>query len=267
MKRVFPYVVTLLLAHVIGSYGALVPSILENALKLNEHGNWILVCFAPIFTPFLVLLTVMDFPHYLSDMPQAWAGYTIPFVIVCLFRRRKTPFVRLATLPVAITLLVTALWLRSAIAAPIPWHSPLETKPAPDFTLTALSGATCSISREKGHVILIDFWETNCPPCQAELKQTIAKLQGDTALHNQGLCVWTINIMDDADATRKFMDENHYDFPVILAPQNMIATLYPVDGTPTTYLIGRDGLIRKSFAGFDAATDLQLRMEIEAALK
>ena len=79
--------------------------------------------------------------------------------------------------------------------------------------------------------------------------------------------MWAINIVDDSNTVQKFLDENHYDFEVMLGTQNAIANLYPLSGIPTTYLVARDGSIRKAFAGFDPKTDEQLRAEIEAALK
>jgi thiol-disulfide isomerase/thioredoxin len=123
------------------------------------------------------------------------------------------------------------------------------------------------MSQERGHVILIDFWGIECPPCRAELKQTIAELAGNASLHDRGLRVWAINLWDDADSTQKFIHDNHYDFDVLVGPGRALEKLYPLDGIPTTYLIGRDGIVLKSFSGFGTTTDEELRSGIEAALR
>ena len=92
----------------------------------------------------------------------------------------------------------------------------------------------------------------------------IAKLADDTALRERGLRVWTIDSEEDADTVQKFMDENHYEFNVILDPQKVTAPLYPIYGIPTTYFIARDGTVRKAFSGY---VPEKLWAEIDAALK
>ena len=92
----------------------------------------------------------------------------------------------------------------------------------------------------------------------------IAPLADDAALRERGLRVWTINAEEDGDIVRKFMDDNHYHFNVILATQDMIESRYPIEGLPTTYVIDRDGTVRKVFSGYAPE---ELRAEIDAALK
>ncbi|HZZ44276.1 MAG TPA: TlpA disulfide reductase family protein [Tepidisphaeraceae bacterium] len=269
MKKPHPTLLTLLLAHIAGSYSAYLPTLILffQGHEPNPQGLWI-ISLAPICTPiYLALTTITDFPHYYSTLPQVWACYTIPFLIICLLRRRKSPFLRLAFLPVIITLLVTAFWLPRGYAESRPWRSPLIDKPAPDFTLTTLAGDTRTLSQEKGHVILIDFWATTCPPCRAELKQTIAGLANDNKLYDLGLRVWAVNVMDNPDTTRKFIDDNHYNFTVLLDTPGAVAKLYPLQGIPTVYLVARNGSVRSAFVGFDPDNPHQIRDEIEAALK
>jgi peroxiredoxin len=264
MKRVPPNFWTLLLAHILGSYFAYIPTII---IAPTGPESWIYVLLAPLCVPiYLAVMTIAEFPHYHSYMPDTWAAYTVGFAIVCLIRNRKLSVVWLVGPPMILTLLVTALSLPGTIAAARPWQSPLMGKSAPDFSLTSLSGTPFRMSQERGHVVLIDFWGIECPPCRAELKQTISELAGNTSLHDRGFRVWTINAWDDANSTQKFMQDNHYDFNVLLESDGAVEKLYPVHGAPTTYLVGRDGVILKSYSGFGTATDKQLRSDIAAAL-
>ena len=281
MKRFHPTLLTLLIAHVIGSYcSGLLPVIIGRILHPDFHGpgfaTWsdviAWVSLPAIIPVFLVSETVVAFPHYYHYLPQYWACYTVPFVIVCLIRRKKSPVLRLAIVPVIATLLVTATYhlLPENVSLGIPPEADLaalEHSPAPDFTLMTLSGTTCRLSREKGHVVLLNFWSKDCPPCLVELNQLTSKLADDDSLRQRGLRVWTINVSDDNDATRKFMDQNHYDFTVMFDKMPPPNIRYPRNGCPTTYLIGRDGLIRKVFSGFDAEMEKSIRTEINAALK
>jgi thiol-disulfide isomerase/thioredoxin len=281
MKRFRPTLVTLLVAHVVGSYcGGLFPLILERVLHHNHNalifGTWSHV-FAGLALPaiiplFLVSETVGAFPHYYHSLPQYWACYTVPFVMVCLIRHKKSSVIRLAMTPVMATLfvIVTYQLLPERVSlglAPEFDLTALEHKPAPDFTLTTLSGTTCSLSQERGHVVLLDFWFKDCAPCQLELNQLTSKLADDDSLRRRGLRVWTINVADDTDATRKFMDRNHYDFTVMfdrMPPPNI---RYPRNGCPATYVMGRDGSIKKVFSGFGEDIEKSIRAEIDFDLK
>jgi cytochrome c biogenesis protein CcmG, thiol:disulfide interchange protein DsbE len=274
MKWSDPRLRTLLLAHAAGSFCAYFPPLSERSWQ-DLRWDWIaIIILAPVSVPlYLPALTVLHLIQYYSFEPQrwdyrfmplTWVCYTIPFLLVCLIRRKKAPVWKLAIALVVMTLFVATLWLHAAIVTSIPWRSPLEGKPAPDLALTTLAGDTFRMSQERGHVVLINFWATWCPPCKLELKEMIAKLADDTALHERGLRVWTIDGEEDADSVRKFMGENHYDFNVILDPKKVTATRYPIYGIPTTYVIARDGTVRKAFLGYAPE---KLWAEIDAALK
>ncbi len=218
---------------------------------------------------YLPALTVLDLAQYYSleprgwdyrFMPLTWFCYTVPFVLVCLMRRRKARVWKLAWAPVVASLFVGALWLRASIVISnggrdpmmiepfIPWRSPLEGKPAPDLALTTLAGAKFRLSDERGHVVLINFWGIACPPCVAELNLFISSLADDAFLHDRGLRVWTVDVMDDTVAIHNFMAANHYHFTVL--SNGTITNAYPGGGIPTTYVIGRDGTVRKVFSGY-----------------
>jgi hypothetical protein len=79
MKRFHPTLVTLLIAHVIGSYcSGLLPVILERILHPNFHGpvlsawsSFFAALALPAITPlFLIGETVAAFPHYYHYLPE-----------------------------------------------------------------------------------------------------------------------------------------------------------------------------------------------------
>lgn len=272
MRRSYAHLLTLFLVHIVASYCAYIPPLvfMYQHPQIHMYGEWFFVSLAPIFTPcVLVIGTIFNFPHYYYQLPQVWACYAAAFVLVCWLRRKQSPgMMRWACVPVVMTVIVTAIWLPTAIAESQPWRSPLEGKPAPDFTLPVLDGAPLTLSQERGHVIILDFWSIACPPCRAEFKAFIGQLADDAVLASEGLRVLTIDEDDNPVAVRRFMDENHYHFTVLMDTSvTKLYRKYPSQGIPTLYIITRTGIVEKALLGFDEKSADQLRDEINAALR
>lgn len=60
----------------------------------------------------------------------------------------------------------------------------------------------------------------------------------------------TIDIGDSAAAVKKFMEDNHFSFPVLLDSRVTVAQTYALQGTPTTFFIDKEGIIRTKVIGF-----------------
>ena len=74
------------------------------------------------------------------------------------------------TFAVILALLALLAWgLRKVQAGPI------EKGIAPDFSITAFDGREFTLSEHRGHVVIVNFWASWCPPCREEaayLEQT-----------------------------------------------------------------------------------------------
>ena len=112
-------------------------------------------------------------------------------------------------------------------------------RPAPQFTLS--DGAqSVDLSKLRGHVVLLNLWATNCAPCVEELPSLLA-LQ-----HRMpDLKVVAISTDTDDDAYHRFLVRNHIDLLTIRDPDQRISTLYGTVLIPETYVIDRQGLIRR----------------------
>jgi peroxiredoxin len=124
---------------------------------------------------------------------------------------------------------------------------------APDFTAFTLD----SIPKEKrladyhGQVLMINVWATWCLPCRVEMP-SIELL--NKAYASKGLKILAVSIDDPGtDATiRAFVKQYGLTFEVLHDPRGNISELYDISGYPETFIVGKDGLIRKKLM---SATD------------
>ncbi|MGM0396733.1 MAG: TlpA family protein disulfide reductase [Bacillota bacterium] len=117
--------------------------------------------------------------------------------------------------------------------------SPIEMgKAAPDFTLYDMDGNETSLSEYKGKMVFLNFWATWCQYCDIEMPD-LQKVHKE----NDDLVVLAVNVREDIDHVKDYLDEGGYDFPVMLDEDGEIASLYLVSGMPTTYFINSDGVI------------------------
>lgn len=137
---------------------------------------------------------------------------------------------------------------------------PREKNVAPDFKLKSLDGQTITLSALKGRSVLLNFWATWCGPCRSEMP-FLQEIYKDLKWQARGLLILTVNLQESDTVVRKFMAENAFSFTVLLDTRGEAGQLYNVASIPTTYIIGKDGIIKNSRIG--AFTN---KMQIEQML-
>ena len=128
-----------------------------------------------------------------------------------------------------------------------------NTKPekAPDFTLRALnpsvSGYTdFSLSSFKGHVVIINFWATWCPPCRAEIPMLENFYK---SYKSKGVIVVGINVNDNVSGVKSFTKLYDMTYPVVYASSSVISNYGGVNAIPQTFFISKSGYIMFHWVG------------------
>jgi peroxiredoxin len=147
--------------------------------------------------------------------------------------------------------LVAAIWVNRGRFTPLDVGSR-----APEYTALTLDGDSVSLSTFHGDVVLLNVWATWCPPCVKEMP-ALQRLHEQLA--DAGLSIVAVSV--DAPPSlgnvmgafsgdiRAFADRFGLTFTVLHDPSGRIQARYQVNGLPTTFLIDREGRIRRKVLG------------------
>jgi peroxiredoxin len=113
---------------------------------------------------------------------------------------------------------------------------------APDFTLESLAGDPITLTDLRGKVVVLNFWASWCTPCRAEMPALNAVYE---KFRDQGLVVLGVNTtyQDDETAARAAIHDWALSFPIVLDRDSATSHRYRIQAMPTTFFIGRDGVI------------------------
>jgi peroxiredoxin len=130
------------------------------------------------------------------------------------------------------------------------------TDPAAPFTLDDLSGTKVSLSDFTGKaVVVVDFWATWCGPCRASLPGLHALRK---KYHGQGVEVLNINLAENPDTIKNFLNSEQLDLWVLLDTNNAIARAYGVSGIPCVFIIDKRGSIREKIVGYSPENEARI---------
>lgn len=119
--------------------------------------------------------------------------------------------------------------------------------PAPDFTLPSLDGSTVHLADYRGHPVIINFWATWCPPCQAEMPSLAA---AEREHRSSGLVVLAVNgDRENAETISRFTAKMALGFPLLLDARSRVNSAYAVLQLPVTVFVDSTGVVRSIVAG------------------
>lgn len=116
---------------------------------------------------------------------------------------------------------------------------------APDFIVQD-SDRKVELRDYRGKIVVLNFWATWCPPCVEEMPSLVQLQQRFKA---KGVTVLAVSVDADGDAYHRFLTDHKIDFLTVRDADQKSNNLYGTFKFPETYIIDRNGIVRRKFIG------------------
>jgi cytochrome c biogenesis protein CcmG/thiol:disulfide interchange protein DsbE len=125
-------------------------------------------------------------------------------------------------------------------------------KPAPQFVMGD-GTRTVDLSKLRGRVVVLNLWATWCAPCIEELPSLLA-LQKQMP----DLAIVAVSMDQDPDVYQRFLVDHHVDLLTVRDEDQRVNALYGTVQIPETYIIDKQGVLRRKFIGAQVWTSPEI---------
>ncbi len=119
---------------------------------------------------------------------------------------------------------------------------------APDFTLKNLAGGDLTLSDLRGKAVIVDFWDTWCPPC----RRALPHLEELSETYEENLVVVGVAFgREGEEKVKAYIKENNLTFEMVLFDESstIVQDFGGIQSIPTTFLIDANGIIVEKWVG------------------
>ena len=117
--------------------------------------------------------------------------------------------------------------------------------PAPDFVVQD-GNQKVALHDLKGKVVVLNFWATWCPPCVEEMPSLV---EMQKKLKGTDVTVLAVSLDVDDAAYKKFIKDHGVDLLTVRDPDQKSNALYGTYKFPETFVIDKNGVLRRKFIG------------------
>jgi len=103
-----------------------------------------------------------------------------------------------------------------------------------------------TLSQLRGQVVVLNFWATWCAPCVEEVPSLV---EMQRRLKPKGVTVLAVSVDVDDIAYRQFVRNHNVTLLTVRDPDQKSSALYGTHLFPETYVIDRNGVMRRKFIG------------------
>jgi thiol-disulfide isomerase/thioredoxin len=161
----------------------------------------------------------------------------------------RSPFDRIWDV-LAVVLIAFVAW--RLIVSPRSLETASAAPPAPHVAFERLDGGTFRLADQRGRLVFLDFWASWCAPCKQELPLVEAFARSHPASE-----VVAVNVGEPRSVVAAFV-RRHPIRNVVLDPGATSQGYFQIEGFPTVVVVGPEGKIRATWAGFNPAIALAM---------
>jgi thiol-disulfide isomerase/thioredoxin len=121
-----------------------------------------------------------------------------------------------------------------------------------------------SLESLRGKVVYLDFWASWCKPCVVSLP-ALDDLRKEFPAKD--FVVFAVNVDRDPEVARSFLSRRPVGYPSLADPEGQLPVRFGVETMPTSFLIDRDGVIRRVHRGFRKSDVPELRAAIQELVR
>jgi peroxiredoxin len=136
-----------------------------------------------------------------------------------------------------------------------PWYG----KPAPDVTLTDITGKKHKLSEYRGKNVLIVFWATWCRPCHMEIPHLIELRK---TVSQDDLAMLAIS-NERLDLVKKFVAMAKMNYTVLVDRGTLPSPYNAVNAIPSSFFIDTEGKIKLATSGLISLKDIKAILDAE----
>jgi thiol-disulfide isomerase/thioredoxin len=132
-----------------------------------------------------------------------------------------------------------------------------------DFTLQTMDGKNVALSDYKGKVLIVDIWDTWCPPCKKGIPEFIDIY---SKYRTNGLEILGVAIGQQGETTvQNFIRDYGINYTNVLATKSFLSGVGGITGIPTTFIIDQNGMTFRKYIGYTPQNTIE--SDIRSLLK
>ena len=129
-----------------------------------------------------------------------------------------------------------------------------------DFTLEQIDNTEISLSDYQGKSVMIVFWASWWPSCNAELP-VLRKVYEELETSKYEIISINVTVSDNIKEVAEAVEYYKLQFPILLDYTGDVSSVYGIRNIPTNIIVGPDGIVRENIVGPLDEADILEKLE------